>query len=48
MTQLTIISVGALKEEYLTRAVAEYEKRLSAFCRVGVLPDAPDNPCRDR
>lgn len=34
MTQLTIISVGTLKEEYLVRAVAEYEKRLSAFCRV--------------
>ena len=34
MTQLTIISVGTLKEEYLRAAVAEYEKRLSAFCRV--------------
>ena len=34
MTQVTIISVGTLKEEYLARAVAEYEKRLSAFCRV--------------
>jgi 23S rRNA (pseudouridine1915-N3)-methyltransferase len=34
MTQVTIISVGTLKEDYLTRAVAEYEKRLSTFCRV--------------
>ena len=34
MTQLTVISVGTLKEDYLTAAVREYEKRLSAFCRV--------------
>ena len=34
MTQLTIISVGTLKEDYLRAAVGEYEKRLSAFCRV--------------
>lgn len=34
MTQLTVISVGTLKEDYLRAAVAEYEKRLSAFCRV--------------
>lgn len=27
-----IISVGALKEQYLRDAVAEYEKRLSAYC----------------
>ena len=34
MTQLTVISVGSLKEDYLRAAVNEYEKRLSAFCRV--------------
>ena len=34
MTQLTVISVGTLKEDYLTSAVREYEKRLAAFCRV--------------
>ena len=34
MTQLTVISVGTLKEDYLTAAVREYEKRLSTFCRV--------------
>ncbi len=34
MTQLTVISVGTLKEDYLTAAVREYEKRLTAFCRV--------------
>ena len=34
MKQITIISVGTLKEEFLRDAAAEYEKRLSAFCRV--------------
>ena len=34
MTRLTIISVGTLKEDYLARAIAEYTKRLSAYCRV--------------
>ncbi len=34
MIRLTVISVGSLKEGYLAAAVAEYEKRLSAFCRI--------------
>ena len=34
MTHLTVISVGTLKEEYLVRAISEYEKRLSTYCRV--------------
>ena len=34
MIRLTVISVGSLKESYLSAAVAEYEKRLSAFCRI--------------
>ncbi len=34
MTQLTVISVGTLKESYLAAAASEYEKRLSAFCRI--------------
>ena len=34
MTTLTIITVGTLKEKYLTEAVAEYKKRLSQFARV--------------
>ena len=29
---IDILSVGALKEDYLRQAVAEYEKRLSAYC----------------
>ena len=34
MKQVTVISVGTLKEEFLREAAAEYEKRLSAFCRI--------------
>ena len=34
MPTIRIISVGALKEEYLRDAVSEYEKRLSGFCKV--------------
>ena len=32
--QCTVITVGSLKEDYLTAAVAEYKKRLAAFARV--------------
>ncbi len=31
---LTVISVGTLKEKYLSEAVAEYKKRLSQYARV--------------
>ena len=34
MIQLTLISVGTLKEDYLKDAVAEYKKRLSQYARV--------------
>ena len=34
MTQLTIISVGTLKENYLKDAISEYKKRLSVYARV--------------
>lgn len=34
MTQLTVITVGNLKESYLREAVAEYKKRLSQYARV--------------
>ena len=32
--QLTVITVGTLKEKYLKEATAEYKKRLSQFARV--------------
>lgn len=34
MATIKIITVGTLKEDYLRGAVAEYEKRISGFCRV--------------
>ena len=34
MVQLTVITVGTLKEGYLKEAVAEYKKRLSQYTRV--------------
>jgi len=37
MVQVTLITVGTLKESYWRDAVAEYEKRLSAFCKPQIL-----------
>ena len=48
MLGVKIITVGTLKEAYLRDAVAEYEKRLGAFCKLSQvtlkeekLPDSP-------
>ena len=44
---ITIISVGKLKEKYLKLAIDEYTKRLGRYCKVDIieLPDekTPDN-----
>ncbi|MBQ8310513.1 MAG: 23S rRNA (pseudouridine(1915)-N(3))-methyltransferase RlmH [Clostridia bacterium] len=37
MIQLTVITVGNLKEGYWRDAVAEYEKRLCAFCKPEII-----------
>ena len=34
MMQITIVTIGTLKEDYLKGAVAEYKKRLSQFAKV--------------
>lgn len=34
MLRIHIVHVGTIKEKYLSDAVAEYEKRLSAYCSV--------------
>lgn len=34
MVNIKLITVGTLKESYLCEAVAEYEKRLSGFCKI--------------
>ena len=48
MLQLTVITVGNLKEAYWRDAVAEYEKRLSAFCKPNLIQlketKLPDDP----
>ena len=36
MLNIKIICCGTLKEQYLKDAVKEYEKRLSAFCKLSV------------
>ena len=45
---INIICVGKIKEDYFSRAVAEFEKRLSRFCSINIIqiPDKsiPDNP----
>ena len=48
MLNVKLICVGSLKEKYLKDAVAEYEKRLSAFCKFETVElkecKLPDNP----
>lgn len=48
MLRVKLICIGKLKEGYLREACAEYQKRLSAFCRLEIeelpparVPDAP-------
>ena len=46
--KITVISVGDIKEKYLTDAINEYAKRLSKYCKLTFLKvsDEPniDNP----
>lgn len=48
MFDLTLITVGKLKEKFYLSAAAEYEKRLGAYCRFRILelPETrlPENP----
>ena len=37
MLTINLITVGKLKEKYLKDAVAEYAKRLSAFCKFNII-----------
>lgn len=46
MQKVTIISVGALKEDYFRAAVAEYEKRLSGLCRINNI-NLKEEPIKD-
>jgi 23S rRNA (pseudouridine1915-N3)-methyltransferase len=48
MMNITILCIGKLKEKYWQDAVKEYEKRLSAFCKLQILQldetRVPDKP----
>lgn len=48
MIAVTVIALGKLKESYMRAFAAEYEKRLSAFCKLQIVELAPerlsDNP----
>lgn len=48
MLNITIIAIGKLKEQYLRDASAEYQKRLSASCKLNIIELTPeklsDNP----
>ncbi len=48
MQNVKIICLGKLKEKYLRDAVAEYTKRLTAFCKLTIIEKTPkrlpDNP----
>ncbi|MEG0895836.1 MAG: 23S rRNA (pseudouridine(1915)-N(3))-methyltransferase RlmH [Oscillospiraceae bacterium] len=52
MLTVNIICVGKLKEKYLKDAVAEYEKRLSAFCKINIKElneyKLPQNPSQSQ
>ncbi len=39
---ITVISVGKIKERYYTEAVAEYSKRLSKYCKLNIIEVADE------
>lgn len=42
MIAVTVIALGKLKENYMRAFSAEYEKRLSAFCKLQIIELAPE------
>ncbi len=46
MPNITIISVGKIKEKFIKDALCEYEKRLSRFAKIQMV-EIPDRPIPD-
>ncbi len=46
MPDITVISVGKIKEKFIKDALGEYEKRLSRFCKFKSI-ELPDRPIPD-
>lgn len=42
MIAVTVIALGKLKERYMREFAAEYEKRLSAFCKLQIVELSPE------
>ncbi len=48
MLNITLITVGKIKEKYFTDAITEYSKRLTRYCKLNIIElkdePIPDNP----
>ncbi len=48
MINVTLITVGKIKEKYFTDAIGEYSKRLTRYCKLNIIElkdePTPDNP----
>ena len=44
---INIIAVGKIKEDFFKKGCAEYEKRLSRFCKLNII-EVADEPMSDR
>lgn len=46
--KITLITVGKIKEAYLKSAIAEYSKRLSAYCKLEIIEVADEKTPEQR
>lgn len=45
--KITCVTVGKIKESYFTNAIAEYQKRLSRYCKLEII-ELPDEKTPDQ
>ena len=43
MIKITLVAVGKIKEKYFSEGIAEYRKRLSAFCDFNIIETEEEN-----